>query len=78
MTNLGNNFIIDFPTILSTVNGSECEFKDKEILYRFVVDEREGKEPGEDEFTEEDLDDVLLMLSRCGPDAQLRLALRKR
>ena len=34
--------------------------------------------PGDEEYTEEDLDDALLMLSRSGPDAQLRLALRKR
>jgi len=65
--------------VISQVNSSECEFKDKDILYRFSVDEKEGERPGdEEEYTEEDLDDVLLMLSRSGPDAQLRLALRKR
>lgn len=60
------------------VNGSECEFKDKDILYRFGVDAKEDERPGDEEYSEEDLDDVLLMLSRSGPDAQLRLALRKR
>lgn len=64
---------------LWTVDGSECEFKDKDILYQFSVDEKEeGEKPGDEEYTEEDLDDALLMLSRSGPDAQLRLALRKR
>ena len=65
-------------SILFTVNSSECEFKDKDILYRFAVDEEEGERTGDEEYTEEDLDDVLLVLSRSGPDAQLRLALRKR
>ncbi|KAJ7389806.1 Rap guanine nucleotide exchange factor 4 [Desmophyllum pertusum] len=43
----------------------------------FVVDEKQGERPGEEPYSEEDLDDVLLMLSRSGPDAQLRMALRK-
>ncbi|XP_073237204.1 rap guanine nucleotide exchange factor 4-like [Porites lutea] len=64
--------------VITHVDGSECEFKDKDILYRFAVDEKEeGEKPGDEEYTEEDLDDALLMLSRSGPDAQLRLALRK-
>ena len=56
----------------------EHEFKDKDLLYRFAVDESGCKEPERQQnYTEEDLDDVLLMLSKTGPDAQLRMALRK-
>ena len=67
-----------FICLFLQVNNSECEFKDKDILYRFGVDAKDDERPGDEEYTEEDLDDVLLMLSRSGPDAQLRLALRKR
>ena len=57
--------------------GHEYEFKDQDILYRFVVDQNDSERPGNDSYSEEDLDDVLLMLSRTGLDAQLRMALRK-
>lgn len=55
----------------------ECEFKDTDTLYQFVFDADEGEKPGNETYSEEDVDDVLIMLSRCGPDAQLRMALRK-
>ena len=55
----------------------ECEFKDTDTLYQFAVDTKEGERPGDVTYTEEELDDVLIMLSRSGPDAQLRMALRK-
>ena len=60
------------------MNSFECEFKDKDILYRFAVDAWENNRPDDEKYTEEDFDEVVLMLSRSGPDAQLRLALRKR
>ncbi|KAK2564970.1 Rap guanine nucleotide exchange factor 4 [Acropora cervicornis] len=60
--------------IIINVSGSECEFKDTDNLYRFSINEW----PGNEVYAEEDLDDALLMLTRSGPDAQLRLALRKR
>lgn len=63
-----------FVVFLPIVSGSECEFKDSDNLYRFSINEWSGNEV----YAEEDLDDALLMLTRSGPDAQLRLALRKR
>ncbi|RMX42304.1 hypothetical protein pdam_00009874, partial [Pocillopora damicornis] len=57
--------------------GHGYEFKDQGILYRFVMDENDNERPGKETYSEEDLDDVLLMLSRSGLDAQLRMALRK-
>jgi len=57
--------------------GHECEFKDTDNLYRFAFDEEESDGPGDGAYSEEDLDDVLIILSRSGPDAQLRMALRK-
>lgn len=57
--------------------GHGYEFKDQDILYRFVMDENDNERPGKKAYSEEDLDDVLLMLSRSGLDAQLRMALRK-
>lgn len=57
--------------------GHGYEFKDQDILYRFVMDENDNERPGKEVYSEEDLDDVLLMLSRSGLDAQLRMALRK-
>ena len=63
-----------FVVFLPKVSGSECEFKDTDNLYRFSINEW----PGNEVYAEEDLDDALLMLTRSGPDAQLRLALRKR
>ncbi|XP_068744447.1 rap guanine nucleotide exchange factor 4-like isoform X2 [Montipora capricornis] len=64
--------------VITNVNSFECEFKDKDILYRFAVDAWENNRPDDEKYTEEDFDEVVLMLSRSGPDAQLRLALRKR
>ncbi|KAL9966161.1 hypothetical protein ACROYT_G024197 [Oculina patagonica] len=55
----------------------ECEFKDTDTLYQFAVDANKGQKPGDETYSEEDLVDVLIMLSRSGPDAQLRMALRK-
>ena len=57
--------------------GHGYEFKDQDILYRFVADENNNERLGKEAYSEEDLDDVLLMLSRSGLDAQLRMALRK-
>ena len=57
--------------------GHECEFKDTDNLYRFAFDEEGSEGPGDGTYSEEDLDDVLMILSRSGPDAQLRMALRK-
>jgi len=57
--------------------GHECEFKDTDNIYRFAFDEEESDGPGDGAYSEEDLDDVLIILSRSGPDAQLRMALRK-
>ena len=57
--------------------GHECEFKDTDNFYRFAFDEEESEGPDDEAFSEEDLDDVLIILSRSGPDAQLRMALRK-
>lgn len=51
------------------------EFKDKCVFYHFTADESEGT--GLEEFCADDLEAVLLRLCRTGPDAMLRMALRK-
>ena len=64
-------------SVSSTVDEECDEFKDEDTLYQFVFDAKEAERPGDETYTEEELDDVLIMLSRSGPDAQLRMALRK-
>ena len=58
----------------------EHYFKDKYLFYRFSGDE-DGKmiRPGsaEQNSSEEQLNDVILTLAQVGPDAMLRMILRK-
>uniref|UniRef100_A0A8C6PYJ9 Rap guanine nucleotide exchange factor 4 n=1 Tax=Nothobranchius furzeri TaxID=105023 RepID=A0A8C6PYJ9_NOTFU len=58
----------------------ETSFQDKYIFYRFLDDEREDAPvPSEEERMEshEELQDTLLFLSQIGPDALMRMILRK-
>eukprot|EP00064_Thunnus_orientalis_P000255 superscaffoldBa00000013_g255 len=58
----------------------ELSFQDKYLFYRFLDDEQEDAPlPSEDERREslEELQDTLLLLSQIGPDAHMRMILRK-
>lgn len=58
----------------------ELCFQDKYLFYRFLDDEEEDDPlPSEDERKEsqEELQDTLLFLSQIGPDAHMRMILRK-
>lgn len=58
----------------------ERQFQDKYLFYRFLDDEREDAPlPTEEEKKEcdEELQDAMLLLSQMGPDAHMRMILRK-
>ncbi|XP_074551336.1 rap guanine nucleotide exchange factor 4 isoform X2 [Halichoeres trimaculatus] len=58
----------------------ELSFQDKYLFYRFLDDEQDDAPfPGEEERREsqEELQDTLLLLSQIGPDANMRMILRK-
>uniref|UniRef100_A0A8C5JFA8 Rap guanine nucleotide exchange factor 4 n=1 Tax=Junco hyemalis TaxID=40217 RepID=A0A8C5JFA8_JUNHY len=58
----------------------EHHFQDKYLFYRFLDDEREDAPlPTEEEKKEcdEELQDTMLLLSQIGPDAHMRMILRK-
>nr|2BYV_E Chain E, RAP GUANINE NUCLEOTIDE EXCHANGE FACTOR 4 [Mus musculus] len=58
----------------------ERHFQDKYLFYRFLDDEREDAPlPTEEEKKEcdEELQDTMLLLSQMGPDAHMRMILRK-
>ncbi|KAF7668784.1 hypothetical protein LDENG_00284100 [Lucifuga dentata] len=58
----------------------ELNFQDKYLFYRFLDDEQEdAPSPSEEETKEsqEELQDTLLLLSQIGPDAHMRMILRK-
>ncbi|XP_035265518.1 rap guanine nucleotide exchange factor 4 isoform X3 [Anguilla rostrata] len=58
----------------------ELNFQDKYLFYRFLDDEREDAPPPSEEEkkeSEEELQDTLLLLSQIGPDAHMRMILRK-
>lgn len=58
----------------------ELSFQDKYLFYRFLDDEQEDALfPSEEESREsqEELQDTLLLLSQIGPDAHMRMILRK-
>uniref|UniRef100_A0A673ALJ4 Rap guanine nucleotide exchange factor 4 n=1 Tax=Sphaeramia orbicularis TaxID=375764 RepID=A0A673ALJ4_9TELE len=58
----------------------ELNFQDKYLFYRFLDDEQEDAPlPSEEECKEsqEELQDTLLLLSQIGPDAHMRMILRK-
>lgn len=58
----------------------ELNFQDKYLFYRFLEDEQEDAPlPSEEEMkeSEEELQDTLLLLSQIGPDAHMRMILRK-
>lgn len=58
----------------------ETVFQDKYLFYRFLDDEQEeALIPSEEEKREsqEELQDTLLNLSQIGPDALMRMILRK-
>ncbi|KAM3862025.1 LOW QUALITY PROTEIN: rap guanine nucleotide exchange factor 4 [Diretmus argenteus] len=58
----------------------ELSFQDKYLFYRFLDDEQEdAPAPSEEEMKEsqEELQDTLLLLSQIGPDAHMRMILRK-
>uniref|UniRef100_UPI003AAC30F4 rap guanine nucleotide exchange factor 4 isoform X5 n=1 Tax=Centroberyx gerrardi TaxID=166262 RepID=UPI003AAC30F4 len=58
----------------------ELSFQDKYLFYRFLDDEQEDAPfPSEEERKEsqDELQDTLLLLSQIGPDAHMRMILRK-
>lgn len=58
----------------------EHYFKDKYLFYRFSGDESgtlARPTPAEENECEEQLNDVIVTLSQVGPDAMLRMILRK-
>ncbi|KAB5577133.1 hypothetical protein PHYPO_G00206430 [Pangasianodon hypophthalmus] len=58
----------------------ELNFQDKYLFYRFLDDEQDDAPlPSEEEKkeSEEELQDTLLFLSQMGPDAHMRMILRK-
>ncbi|XP_058468407.1 rap guanine nucleotide exchange factor 4 isoform X1 [Solea solea] len=58
----------------------ELSYQDKYLFYRFLDDEQEDAPlPSEEEKQEsqEELQDTLLLLSQIGPDAHMRMILRK-
>ncbi|XP_076858904.1 rap guanine nucleotide exchange factor 4 isoform X3 [Brachyhypopomus gauderio] len=58
----------------------ELSFQDKYLFYRFVDDEQDDMPLPSDEEkreSEEELQDTLLLLSQMGPDAHMRMILRK-
>lgn len=58
----------------------ERHFQDKYLFYRFLDDEHEDAPlPTEEEKKEcdEELQDTMLLLSQMGPDAHMRMILRK-
>ncbi|XP_036422332.1 rap guanine nucleotide exchange factor 4 isoform X1 [Colossoma macropomum] len=58
----------------------ELDFQDKYLFYRFLDDEQDDALlPSEEEKKEsdEELQDTLLLLSQMGPDAHMRMILRK-
>ncbi|MED6234774.1 Rap guanine nucleotide exchange factor 4 [Ataeniobius toweri] len=65
--------------VLNHVDG-ETNFQDKYLFYRFLDDEQEDALiPSEEERREsqEELQDTMLFLSQIGPDALMRMILRK-
>lgn len=65
--------------VVDTVD-QELSFQDKYLFYRFLDDEQEDAPlPSEEERQEsqEELQDTLLLLSQIGPDAHMRMILRK-
>lgn len=68
-----------FLFVTSTVD-HELNFQDKYLFYRFLDDEEEDAVlPSDDEKreAEEELQETLLFLSQIGPDAHMRMILRK-
>lgn len=66
-------------SMLPTVD-QEHHFQDKYLFYRFLDDEHEDAPlPTEEEKKEcdEELQDTMLLLSQMGPDAHMRMILRK-
>ncbi|KAG1714594.1 Rap guanine nucleotide exchange factor 4 [Nymphon striatum] len=59
----------------------EYQFKDKNLFYRFCIDEEGNAAPLTERdviAAEEELTDVLVMIAQKGPDAMLRMILRKK
>lgn len=68
------------PVLCFAAVDQELSFQDKYLFYRFLDDEtEEAPLPSEEEQKEsdEELQDTLLLLSQIGPDAHLRMILRK-
>lgn len=68
------------PVLCCAAVDQELSFQDKYLFYRFLDDEtEEAPLPNEEEQKEsdEELQDTLLLLSQIGPDAHLRMILRK-
>lgn len=58
----------------------EVSFQDKYLFYRFLDDEQEeapGRNDEDRRESQEELQDTLLFLSQIGPDALMRMILRK-
>ncbi|XP_054642618.1 rap guanine nucleotide exchange factor 4 isoform X2 [Dunckerocampus dactyliophorus] len=63
----------------------ELSFQDKYLFYRFLDDDEEGEDEGapsllreeESKESQEELQDTLMLLMQMGPDAYMRMILRK-
>lgn len=68
------------PVLVCSPVDQELGFQDKYLFYRFLDDEEEDTPlPSEDEKreSEEELPETILFLAQIGPDALLRMILRK-
>lgn len=76
---VSQKFSMQTPVCCRAVD-QELSFQDKYLFYRFLDDEQEDAPfPSEEERREsqEELQDTLLLLSQIGPDAHMRMILRK-
>lgn len=68
------------PVLCFAAVDQELSFQDKYLFYRFLDDETEEApllNEEEQKESDEELQDTLLLLSQIGPDAHLRMILRK-
>lgn len=75
-----NVYTFIFSTCVGFSVDQELGFQDKYLFYRFLDDEEEDTPlPSEEEKreSEEELPETILFLAQIGPDALLRMILRK-
>lgn len=80
ITVIGENHHVCFKCVRCSSVDQELGFQDKYLFYRFLDDEEEDTPlPSEEEKreSEEELPETILFLAQIGPDALLRMILRK-